>query len=291
MQQQKIKAEALDRYARYFTIGFARLLQTDSGESAESAGSGTLVTVGSLHGVLTAAHVHAALPKHGNVGIILNAENPEQYSKLAINMDHIEPIIIKGEEFGPLGPDLAFLRLTDCEALGWLKAKNLFYSLSQRRDSILSGDRPTKTYTDSITGTIHELTKEEPRERRNVRRITFRNIFCPVRPSAVRYLNTHDLLYVQLATEHEPTFKVPNSFEGTSGGSVWRFYVIENDGKLEIVESRLIAVPFHQSLTPDGKREITCHGSRSIYGSLVDQIRARWPDESAENPVAINPAA
>jgi hypothetical protein len=256
MQQQKIKAEALDRYARYFTIGFARLLQTSSGESAESAGSGTLVTVDSLYGVLTAAHVLEALPKYGNVGIILNAENLGQYSKLVINMDHTEPVIIKGEEFGPLGPDLAFLRLTDGEALGWLKAKNLFYSLSQRRDSVLSGHRPTKTYSDNITGTIHELTTEEPRERRNVRRITFRNIFCPVRPSAVRFLNTHDLLYVQLATEHEPAFKIPNSFEGTSGGSVWRFFVTEKDGNPEIVESRLIAVPFHQSLTEMGRERL-----------------------------------
>lgn len=101
----------------------------------------------------------------------------------------------------------------------------------------------------------------------------------------MRYLDTHDLLYVQLATEHEPAFKIPNSFEGTSGGGVWRFYVTEKEGKPEVVDRRLIAVPFHQSFTADGKREITCHGSKSIYGTLVDQVEARWPNETkAEEP-------
>lgn len=79
---------------------------------------------------------------------------------------------------------------------------------------------------------------------------------------------------------HEPAFKLPNSFEGTSGGAVWRFYVTEKNGKPELVERRLIAVPFHQSFTADGKREIACDGSTSIYGSLVDLVTARWPNET-----------
>jgi hypothetical protein len=54
---QKISTEWLSKYADYFTIGFARITQRDNGEDADSAGSGTLVTVGSLHGVLSAAHV------------------------------------------------------------------------------------------------------------------------------------------------------------------------------------------------------------------------------------------
>jgi len=72
----------------------------------------------------------------------------------------------------------------------------------------------------------------------------------------VRYLKTHDLLYVKLATEHEPTFKIPSSFEGMSGGALWRFYVVEKDGGQEVIDSRLIGVPFHQSSAVHGKREI-----------------------------------
>lgn len=283
MLQKKflISTEALSKYASLFTIGFAHLTEKNNVEDAVNAGSGTLVTVGSLYGVLTAAHVVEALPKRENVGIILNVESPAQYQRLVLNMSHTEPpVMMKANEFGPLGPDLAFLRLTD-EALGWLKAKNSFYSLSKRRDEVLSGQQPTKSHADCITGIIHELTNEAPSERRGVRRVNFYCIFSGVRPSAVRYLKTHDLNYIQLATEHEPAFKIPRSFEGTSGGAIWRFYVAEKDGKIEVFDRRLIGVPFHQSLTADGKREITCHGKASIYGSLVDAVKSRWPKETA----------
>lgn len=284
MLQKKflISAEQISKDVSYFTIGFARLSSTDNVEDAESAGSGTLVTVGSLHGILTAAHVIDALPKTGNVGIILSANNPAQFQKQVINMGHAEPpVLMKGERFGAIGPDLGFLRLTD-EALGWLKAKNSFYSLSKRRDDVLSNKHPSPSHTDSITGIIHEMTKEGPGDKPGTRRVIFTAIFCPVRPSAVRYLNSHDLIYFQLANEHEPAFQVPKSFEGTSGGAVWRFYVTEKDSKVEVVDRRLIAVPFHQSLTAEEKREITCHGTKDIYGALVDNIVARWPKETED---------
>jgi hypothetical protein len=50
----------------------------------------TLVTVGSLHGILTAAHVTETLPKDGNVGLILCFEDREHYQRLIINMGHTE---------------------------------------------------------------------------------------------------------------------------------------------------------------------------------------------------------
>ncbi len=274
----KIGTEALSKDVSYFAIGFAHLTRTGNVEDAVSAGSGTLVTIDSLHGVLTAAHVADALPKQGNVGIILSAESPAQHQKHVVNMDHVEPpVLFKGDQFGALGPDLAFLRLPD-DALGWLKAKNSFYSLSKRRDDVLARKVPAKSHTDAIVGIIHELTEDVQSQQRDVRRKNFFAIFCPARPSAVRYLDTHDLLYMQLANEDEPAFKIPNSFEGTSGGSIWRFYVVEKDGKPEVIDQRLIAVPFYQSFAADGKREITCHGSNSIYGALVDRVRERWPN-------------
>jgi hypothetical protein len=280
-KQFLIDTAAPSKGVSYFMIGFAHLTKRDNVEDAASAGSGTLVTIGSLHGVLTPAHVIDALPKQGNVGMILNAEGPAQFRKYTINMDHTEPpVVIKAGQFGPTGPDLAFLRLPD-EAVGWLKAKNSFYSLTKRRDAVLGRQEPRTSHTDSICGIIHELTEEVPGEKRTEKRIQFHAIFCGVRPSAVRYLDTHDLLYFQLAVEHEPSFKIPGSFEGASGGGVWRFYVDKAaDGQAKVVDSRLIAVPFHQSFTADGKREITCHGSTSIYGTLVDKVTARWPSEA-----------
>jgi hypothetical protein len=68
-----------------------------------------------------------------------------------------------------------------------------------------------------------------------------------------------------------------------SGGGVWRFYVTKNkDGTVEPVGRRLIAVPFYQSPHSDGKREITCQGPYGIYGSLIDAVTKRWPDEASK---------
>jgi len=282
MLQQKflLSAAEMNQQICFYSISFARLTTTDNVEDAESAGSGTLVTVGSLHGILTAAHVVNALPKSGKVGLILCADNPAQFGKQGIIMEHTEaPVSIRAETFGPNGPDLAFLKLTD-EACGWLKAKNSFYSLIKRRDDVLEGKHPATSYTDSIIGTIHELTQPLPGDNPRVRRVQFSAIFCGVRMSAVKYLNDHRLNYFQMQTEHEPGFSIPKSFQGTSGGAVWRFYVAKQDDKVKVIDRRLIAVPFYEGVSSDGKPEIACHDAKDIYGKLVDEISTRWPEET-----------
>jgi hypothetical protein len=52
-----LSTEKIGKETAYYSIGFVTVLTTGNIEEATCAGSGTLVTVGSLHGVLTAAHV------------------------------------------------------------------------------------------------------------------------------------------------------------------------------------------------------------------------------------------
>jgi hypothetical protein len=71
-QQVLIPTAEIGQHAANFTIGFGKLSVRDNVEYVVSAGSGTLTTVGSIHGVLTAAHVldaeheRNALPDEGN---------------------------------------------------------------------------------------------------------------------------------------------------------------------------------------------------------------------------------
>src|SRR6202051_3174109 len=53
-----------------YTIGFVKLEVHNNVEDAIGAGSGTLVSVGKVHGILTAAHVLDNLPDRGTVGIV-----------------------------------------------------------------------------------------------------------------------------------------------------------------------------------------------------------------------------
>ena len=67
-------------------------------------------------------------------------------------------------------------------------------------------------------------------------------------------------------------FHAPSSYEGTSGGGLWRIYPQPDDGGE--VAYRLIGVAFYQ--TKD--RHIICHGQASLYVRLFDAIREKWPE-------------
>ena len=71
----------------------------------------------------------------------------------------------------------------------------------------------------------------------------------------------------------------PVSYEGMSGGALWRVYCIkDDDGQLSVVDKKVFGVAFHQSELSDQKRIITCHGPRSVYGHLIEAIRKRWQE-------------
>jgi hypothetical protein len=276
-----LPTEQISRATSHFTIGFARLSVVDRVEYAESAGSGTLVTIGGLHGILTAAHVLTNLQDLGKVGIILHGGKPDQFQRQAINLKHVpEPVLLRADAFGQSGPDLGFTTLPR-EALGWLTAKASFYSLTKRRADVLSNQHPTKSHAEVIVGIVDELTETAPNDDPALRRVLFSTLFGPVRMNALRYLPGRTLNYFKLQGEPDPVFSFPNSFEGVSGGAVWRFYVTEDtDGSIKLADSRLIAVPFFQNHDAEGNRQIVCHGAYDIYGKLVDQVSARWPNET-----------
>jgi hypothetical protein len=270
-KQIQLDTEEVSRAITHFLIGFGRLSADGNIENAECAGSGTLVTVGSVHGVLTAAHVLTALPRTGKVAIVTRAIDAG-YKRQTINMEHVECVLMPGKESNDTGPDLGFLRLPD-EVVGWLKAQNSFYSLTKRRQDALDSRASAPLYADWITGMIHELTAQVPSGKPGVRRIRFMGIFWPTLLIALRYFGNYDLRYLEV--KNEPGFPLPKSFEGTSGGAVWRIYVAKKERNTTVIDKRLIGVPFYQLDTAIGKKEITCAGPQGIYGPLIEAIEER----------------
>jgi hypothetical protein len=53
---QEVREDAAKRISD-FVVGFVRLYETELGQDAELAGSGTLVQIDNTHGILTAYHV------------------------------------------------------------------------------------------------------------------------------------------------------------------------------------------------------------------------------------------
>ena len=84
----KIPTAEISKEISNFTIGLAKLAVHDRVEDAVLSGTGTLVSVGNVYGLLTAAHVIAALPTQGEVGVILFKDGALQ--KQVIEMAHAE---------------------------------------------------------------------------------------------------------------------------------------------------------------------------------------------------------
>src|SRR3972149_9263443 len=94
-----------------FTIGLCKVSNVPNGADAVSAGSGTLVSVGSIDGILTAAHVLKNLPDQGEVGLIPFSIQPPVAQSKTIDMALARKVTISTDGPSPTGPDLGFLRL------------------------------------------------------------------------------------------------------------------------------------------------------------------------------------
>jgi hypothetical protein len=272
-----IPAAEISRYVANFTIGFGKLSVRNNVEYVESAGSGTLTKVGSIHGVLTAAHVldaeheQNALPDEGEVAIILSAESPSQFRRIKIDMKNAHKLIIPASKFSINGPDLAFLRISPDDAAS-IGAINSFYNLSRRVD-----DAPAPHSVDAIIGIIHERTKIIESDKG--RATSFELLFCDGQSSAERDVDNYDLL--DFTPSDATNCELPSNYEGVSGGGLWRAYFVMKDEEPAIVERRLVGVPWWQSPPSDGKRTLTCHGPKSIYGAMVAAIGEKWPEQSS----------
>ncbi len=270
-------AAVSDAMAAY-TIGFAKLEVHERVEDAIGAGSGTLVRVGKVHGILTAAHVLVHLPDSGAVGIVEYRGQTIHYRKRTIEMANTTKIVLRGDAFGPDGPDLGFLRLAP-DTVGWFEAIGSFYNLLKHR-SDTSGAAPSPDSTDAVVGMIDERTKDLPAERPHERRKGFEALFSNGTVSNDRIVGGYDLC--DFAPTDYPDFTLPGDYGGTSGGAVWRIYLKVDGEKPDIAGVRLWGMPYYQTKKEGGGHVLTCHGMGGIYGSLLDAIVKKWPEETAE---------
>jgi glutaminyl-tRNA synthetase len=272
-----LKTELISDAVINFAVGFAGIQDDDRKEQIFSVGSGTFVSIGSIHGILTAAHVLEALPQSGSVGIVLNCRDPSQFRRLVIEMERTERVLLGGKASGAKGPDLGFLRLFEVD-VGRINALAAFYNLSRREYVALAEVRSAPNYVDAILGIVDEHTTELPPINPRVTRTNFVSIFVDGLSDPTENETSFDVF--DFEPTPRPDFDLPSDYRGVSGGAVWRFDIDLKSTPPKVVQKVLLGVPFHQSDLKNGKRIITCHGPRSIYARLFDKIREQWPTES-----------
>jgi hypothetical protein len=164
-------------------------------------------------------------------------------------------IVLRGDAFGPDGPDIGFLRLTP-DTVGWFDAIGSFYDLLKHRTDA-SGAAPLTAYTDAVVGMIDERTKDLPAERPRERGKGFEALFSNGPVSGERTGDGYDLF--DSASTDYPDFTLPGNYGRTSGGAVWRIYLKLDGEKPDIAGVRLWGMPFHPTKKDDGGHLLSCH--------------------------------
>ena len=257
-----------------FSVGFAKFNVSGEQRDVVPAGSGALASVGSIHGILTAAHVLDELPDHGEVGLIRFASS-RAIQTLTIEMSLADKLAIHGHASEVDGPDIGFLRLSSNQVTT-LNTTNVFFNLSKREGPVLDNKHPSDEYFEGVSGIIAEWTTDLPPEAGFDRLRGFRGLFGVGCVTTTRECNGYRL--VDFETKRDENSKAPWNYQGWSGGALWRVYIAkDSNGQPSISDKRIWGVAFHQSELIDGARTITCHGPQSVYAALVKEIRSKWP--------------
>jgi hypothetical protein len=233
-----------------------------------SVGTGTLAQIGDIHGVLTCAHVLDAIKDETRIDVVLFPVRPATHF-LPLNVkDHCEYVT-----FGPSrtqdGPDLGFLKLPIpfFESIKHLvSVKNLDIG----REHAFAEAEPSQYSFTVVPGVIYEWTPEV----QQLEPFFVRGLVNIGQIEERRKVDEHDLFRFRPVPDEG--FHPPSSFQGTSGGGLWRVYPKPDEGGE--MAFRLIGVAFYE--TGDG--DIICHGQGSVYVRLLDAIRAKWPDARME---------
>jgi len=253
--------ERLDPLRRS-TIGFLKEV-FDQGGSRKliPAGSGALIELCGIKGILTAAHVLLSL-KGNNIGLFTIVKPDRSARPLEFYLDESEIVVIGGSDGGPGGPDIGFARVPhDIE--GRLIDENIFYNFDVR-NYLSNSDEPALIYN-VVLGMIAENSKEieiSTEKRRDEHAIT--EGFGAI--SAIPDVDESDRF--SFVISHNQSAPAPATYEGLSGGAIWKI------NNLAGASNRFIyGVSFYQSGADElGRRAIICHGPRWIYRDLSQAI-------------------
>jgi len=241
---------------------------------AYSAGSGTLASVGSVRGILSAAHVVSALPESGSVGLVrFPPPGRPQPQRMQIEMAHCRKILIGSEPWSDTGPDLAFLTLPPDAINSLIAFGSVFVNLDRQRDVIVANAQTRPPAFRAVVGVVHERTRELEPHFEGTRLKGFNASFEVGDILREDRSGPHDLFVIE--PQPDEGYEAPTSYEGVSGGGLWQFICEEHaDGTSSFVRRDLIGVAFFQSPPLNGKRLITCHGPHAVYRELVAKVRA-----------------
>jgi hypothetical protein len=259
--------EAVARDLAECSVGFLRIEDTPRGQDAILLGSGTLVTVGKTHAVLTAHHVVKVLPKAGRVGLILSSELQQH----TVNTQALAYVEIARGTVDSDGPDLGAVILAPSIAAA-IAAKKTFYNLELRRERMLQTPPDRQDGVWFVHGFVGERTVEEPSSDGFSLVKSFYSLSGAGGPDEPPVsVGDHD--YLSFPVSYGCRSVAPTSFGGMSGGGLWQVPLMRDaQGNPRPKTFLLSGVVFYQEPTTENRCGVKCHGRSSIYKVAYEAI-------------------
>ena len=260
------------------------------------AGSGLLVEVDGVSGILTAEHViYGPAGLETKRSILATVPQvypfdsfaeliPDQPARHAIGT-HIRaevltwyPTTHQRKTYDEWGPDLAFIRVpkgTPFERN--LRATRInFYSWARGPDSDMRKALDQSSSVLAVVGAPGEWIEEDPSPKPGQfgRRIKV-GVMMTAQEQYHPDQNGYD--FVDAVASREPGTFIPNSFGGVSGGALWRFRDVFHTNlfgtQLNRDEYVLAGIAFWQHRIDSKISFVRCHGPRSIYERFLPEVR------------------
>lgn len=229
-------------------------------------GSGSLVTINSIHGILTARHVWKSFQKNVHVSnISFSVTGRNDYI-------HEEMVHLRAYYSDDKDADICFVQLPQ-PILGTLKARRTFYPI---RYENLPAIEEIKQLMWVTTGFPFEW---QPQNEKIARPIFYYT-------HLTNYKELEDGWdEIELQVNYDRSTKpLPNSLEGMSGGGIWNFRVFCNDeagamkywiekGERILRFNLLIGVNFCQTEMNNDSRKVRGMGPVSIYKKMTELVK------------------
>ncbi len=258
-----------------FTLGFLEIVDN---ESLKVCGSGTLVQLGGIAGIITCAHVVERILQNKNkeVGLLCFPVRRQQPQSFKIPLQLLETLPFGAPKWTQEGPDIAFVKLPS-QAVAHLRNFANVLSLEAQLDRRADPAPAGTVQGDLVAGVIDEWTSP-PILLKQTTRIMHT---CLLNTGHAEALPDAGVAFDRFEFTPAPTDEdaPPFSYGGSSGGGLWRIWIsAANDQPSRLMERRLVGVAYFQTDLVGGARKVICHGLASIYDILIPAIHDRWKE-------------
>lgn len=255
------------------TVGFLREIRDmDDRRTLVPCGSGVLVEVGGIRGILTAAHVIIQLRKGAGAAALLTITKVGRKARsLEFWMDDCRCVVIGGEDANKEGPDLGFVRVPP-HIEERLVDENVFYNFDVRLRNIRAGEPEAPLTNDVLVGVLGE--RSEVKEVTDTKRIdTHTMVHAYGTTGRFREGARPGFDVFEMAVFHNENVPQPDkSYGGLSGAGVWK--VGEATGANQRM---LFGIAFFETEKDgNGDRLLICHGPKCIYRDFVDAMTSAF---------------